>query len=250
MKLSDSIFSTIREMNRKYLHSLWRRAQEGQLDGLSEEERQLVGIMLDHSDIYFNQFEFADVLADHEFDPEREANPFLHITLHAVAENQINNRDPVEAFQFYNAMIHNQCSRHEALHLLMRVMIRFMFPVFAKGEAFDLKGYCKFLRIGRKMKPEKIIALLESEPDFSEEGEIGEKSQMIKELQSGMSGHDSDSVKENSLFLDTWVRERNERPLPEFLGLSPDQMHRMLYYPFLKTSDIVTLNVNLSREKI
>jgi len=53
------------------------------MKGLSEEEQQLARIMLDHSDEYFNQFEFADVLADREFDPESEVNPFfiLHSTL-------------------------------------------------------------------------------------------------------------------------------------------------------------------------
>ena len=40
------------------------------------------------------------------------------------------------------------------------------------------------------------------------------------------------------------------RPLPEFMGLSPEQMHRVLYRPFEDTSDIVTLNENISREEI
>ena len=44
--------------------------------------------MLDHSDEYFTQFEFADVMADHQFDPDSEVDPYMHVTLHAVVRNR------------------------------------------------------------------------------------------------------------------------------------------------------------------
>ena len=83
-------------------------------------------IMLDHSDEYFNQFEFADAMADHEYNPESEVNPFLHVMLHAIAEKQVGDRDPIEAFQFYNAMLRKKCSRHEAIHLLTVILVKFI----------------------------------------------------------------------------------------------------------------------------
>ena len=97
--------------NRERLHYIWRRAQGGKLDGLTEDEKRLAEIMLVHSDEYFNQFEFAEVLADREFNPEGEVNPFLHVVMHAVVKNQVKDRDPIEALQFYNAMIRNKCQR-------------------------------------------------------------------------------------------------------------------------------------------
>jgi hypothetical protein len=174
--VSDSTFKAFQQANREHLHSIWRRAQDGKLDGLSEEERRLAEVMLEHSDEYFNQFEFADVLADREFSPESETNPFLHITLHAVVEKQVGDRDPMEAFQFYNAMLHKKCSRHDSIHLLMTILIRFLFPVLKRGEEFDLDGYRKLLRMYKTRKPDKIIPLLEGEPDFSDTEEVdGEK---------------------------------------------------------------------------
>lgn len=167
MDVSDSTFKAFQQANREHLHSIWRRAQDGQLDGLSEEERRLAEVMLDHSDEYFNQFEFADVLADREFSPESETNPFLHITLHAVVEKQVSDRDPMEAYQFYNAMLRNKCNRHDAIHFLMTILIKFLFPVLKRGEEFNLDGYRKLLRICKTRKPDKIIGFLDSESDSS-----------------------------------------------------------------------------------
>ena len=102
--------------------------------------------MLQHSEEYFNQFEFADVVADREFDPETEANPFLHITLHAVIEKQLKDRDPIEAFQFYNAMIKNKCTRHEALHLLMTILLKFLFPMLKTQRTLPPNRYPELLK--------------------------------------------------------------------------------------------------------
>jgi hypothetical protein len=117
--------------------------------------------MLDHSDEYFNQFEFADTLADHEYDPETEVNPFLHVTLHAIAEKQVQDRNPIEAFQFYNAMLRKKCSRHEAIHLLGNILVRFIFYTLKEEKPFPLDHYCKVLRELKSRKPEKVAQFLE-----------------------------------------------------------------------------------------
>jgi Domain of unknown function (DUF1841) len=119
--------------------------------------------MLDHSGEYFNQFEFADAMADHEYDPGTEVNPFLHVTLHAVAEKQVETRDPIEAFQFYNATLKNKCCRHEATHLLLNIMIKFLFRTLKEKVDFPLDSYRKALVEYKSRKPEKIIRLLETD---------------------------------------------------------------------------------------
>jgi len=159
--MNDSIFEALRGINRKHFHEIWKKAQKGELEGLTEEEQRLGKIMLDHSDEYFNQFEFADALADHKFDPETEVNPFLHVTLHAIAEKQIQDRDPIEAFQFYNAMLRNKCSQHEAIHLLNIVLVKFIFQTLKEKIPFPLESYRKILKEYKSRKPEKINRLLE-----------------------------------------------------------------------------------------
>jgi hypothetical protein len=164
----DSLFNAFRQLNRENLHRIWRCARDEALEDLTEEEQQLGQIMLQHSDEYFNQFEFADVVADREFDPESDVNPFLHITLHAVIENQVKNRDPIEAFQFLNAMVKNKCTRHEAIHLLMAILIRFLFPMLKTQSMFPLNRYRELLKKFKSRKPDKIMGLLEHEPDLIE----------------------------------------------------------------------------------
>jgi hypothetical protein len=159
--MNDSLYGELRAVNRKHFYEIWEKAQQGDLEALTEEEKPLAKIMLDHSGEYFNQFEFADEMADHEYDPGTEVNPFLHVTLHVVAEKQIEARDPIEAFQFYNAMLKNKCTRHEAIHLLLNIMIKFLFQTLKEKVDFPLDSYRKALVEYKFRKPEKIIRHLE-----------------------------------------------------------------------------------------
>jgi hypothetical protein len=160
--MQDSGFGMLREINRKHFHDIWKKAQKEELHDLNEEEQRLGKIMLDHSDEYFNQFEFADALADHEYNPESEVNPFLHVMLHAIAEKQIQDRNPIEAFQFYNAMLRKKCSRHEAIHLLRIIPAKFIFQILKEKKPFPLESYRKILKEYKSRKPEKIDQLLEN----------------------------------------------------------------------------------------
>jgi hypothetical protein len=251
LNIIDSAFGAFRQANRQHLHNIWQRAQSGRLDGLSEEERRLAEVMLAHSDEYFNQFEFADVLADHEFDPESEVNPFMHVALHALLEKQVKDHEPIEALQFYNAMLRNKCPAHEAIHLLMGILLKFLFPILKKRSRFDLDGYRKLLKIYKTRKPDKIIAFLESEPDSSDTEEVDQKKfQVFDEMRAAMKGQAFESIEKAEAFADAWLGKKNAEPKSEFLGLSPEQMHRMMYRAFEETSDVVTLNRNLSSEKI
>ena len=168
--MDDSVFETLRGINRKHFYDIWKKAQSGKLQGLTEEEQRLGKIMLDHSDEYFNQFEFADALADHEYDPETEVNPFLHVILHAVAEKQVEDRDPIEAFQFYNAMLRKKCNRHEAIHLLSSILVKFIFQILKDKKPFPLESYCKILKEYKSRSPKKIHRLVEDN-QFDEKGE-------------------------------------------------------------------------------
>jgi len=247
----DSLFKLFRGVNREHLHTIWQKAQTGDMEGLDEEEQRLAKIMLDHSDEYFNQFEFADVLADREFDPESEVNPFLHITLHAIAENQVQARDPIEAFQFYNAMLKNKCTRHEAIHLIGAILIRFIFPVLKERGRFSLDGYRNLLKKYKSRKPEKIFDLLEKEPDPIIDNEVDSKSSKIfDEMRTALNDQDFMSIDKAQTFLDGLVATKNAEPVPEFLGLSPEQMYRLLHSPFTGTTDILTFNRNLLKEDL
>ena len=65
------------------------------------------------------------------------------------------------------------------------------------------------------------------------------------EIREEMAGRDFDSIDEANAFLQIFMESKNRKPTQEFLGISPDQMHRMLSRPYDGTSDIVDFNVGL-----
>jgi len=247
----ESLFKTLQQLNRKHLHLIWQRARKNELNELTEDERRLAEVMLAHSEEYFNQFEFADLLVDHDFDPEKEVNPFFHIVLHVIAEKQVEDRNPIEAFQFYNAMLKKKCSRHEAIHLIMAILIYFLFPVLQRKGKFKLDTYRQLLRNYKWQKPEKITSLLEKEPHLAAEEPGNPKTARIfDELRSVTKEQEFQSIEEVQTFANAFMNAKNREPLDHFLGLSPEQMQRLLYRPQAEVTDIVTLNKYLSHEEL
>ena len=100
--MESDIKNLLLKSSRHHLHTIWEAAKNNELDGLDEEDTLLAKIMMEHEDEFHNEFEFADILDDYEFDPESEPNPFLHIIMHSVIENQLRDKEPIEVYQFYN----------------------------------------------------------------------------------------------------------------------------------------------------
>jgi len=148
--------------------AVWEIAKTRDLSGLSPEDKKLAEIMLEHEEFH-NQFEIADVLSEHEYDPDKETNPFLHVTMHVIAETQLENRDPIEVYQFYNAMRKKKASRHDAVHLIGAVLAPLIWKTLQEQRAFDLEEYRSRLKKLKYMKPEKIFDLLEKEESSLEE---------------------------------------------------------------------------------
>lgn len=109
-------------------------------------------------------WEGADDYLDDEEEPE--FNPFLHIAIHSVVENQLAERDPIEVFQFYNAMRKKKCPHHDTIHLIGMILTPLMFGVLQGEETFDPDIYKALLKKYKTRNPEKIPDLLEKDPDL------------------------------------------------------------------------------------
>ncbi len=168
--MNDEISKLLQKLSRENMHAIWQHAKNHDLDKLPDEEKQLAKIMLEHEDEFFNKFEFADMLSDYKFDPDSEVNPFLHITLHAVVENQLKAKDPIEVYQFYNSMIKNKTSRHDTLHLIAGILAPLIFYSMKQMKEFDLNLYRSLLKKYKNKKADKISSGLEKDLDniFSE----------------------------------------------------------------------------------
>ena len=160
--MKNEALKLFRSASREHLHFLWEKAKNNDLDGLGDEDRRLADAMLMHEDEFFNIFEFADVLHDREFDPDTDVNPFLHITIQTAVENQLAAKDPIEVFQFYNAMRKKKCSHHDTIHLIGAILMPLMFDTMKNLTPFDHKRYVSLLKKYKLRKPDKIWALLDS----------------------------------------------------------------------------------------
>jgi len=161
--MKDDAIKEIRRLTRENIHSLWEIAKSGNLGGLSGEEKWLAKVMLEHQEEYFNQFEIADLTYDHEYDVDSEENPFLHITLHAAVERQLEAKDPIEVYQFYNSMRKKKASHHDTVHLIAAILMPLMFNVMRQRREFDLDNYRALLRKYKNRKPTKIYESLEKD---------------------------------------------------------------------------------------
>jgi hypothetical protein len=162
-KDDDDLRRALRRLSRQRMFEIWESAKSGDLDGLTEEEQLTARIMMDHQEEFHNDFEFADVTYDREYDPETDYDPFLHITLHVVVENQLEAKEPIEAFQFYNAMIKKRCSPHEAVHMIGAILAPLMFLTLKTGQPFEPETYKRLLKKYKTRNPQKIFDLLENE---------------------------------------------------------------------------------------
>jgi hypothetical protein len=160
---SEDVYGPLKKLNRQVLYSIWEKAKKGDLEALDPENRQLGRIMQEHADEFFNAFEFADVTHTHEYDPENEMNPFLHITIHAAVENQLADKEPVEAYQFYNAMRQKKFPHHDTLHLLGAILTPFLFDCLVQRRPFDVEAYRQLLKKYKNKNPESILDLIERE---------------------------------------------------------------------------------------
>jgi hypothetical protein len=166
--MEEDLRKDLRKLSGERNRLVWTIAKTGDLSGLSPEDKKLAEIMLEHEEFH-NQFEIADVLSEHEYDPDKETNPFLHVTLHAIAETQLENRDPIEVYQFYNAMRKKKASHHDAVHLIGLVLTPLIWKTLLEQQPFDLEEYRSRLKKLKYVKPRKIFDSIEKEESSFED---------------------------------------------------------------------------------
>ena len=157
-------FDIFGDSNRDHMYKIWQSAKSNELDELTEEEQLYGKLMLEHEE-YHNQFEFSDILGEQEVDPETGVNPFLHISLHVIVENQLKSRDPIEAYQFYNSMMKKRVSRHETIHLIAHIFTPIIVHTLQRQAPFDIELYRGLLKKYSSRRPEKIYPAVTKELD-------------------------------------------------------------------------------------
>ena len=133
----------LREYSRQRFFEIWQNVCEG--EGLEGEEKAIAAAMAEHKE-YYDTWEMADNLADYEYDPETEVNPFFHITMHTIVENQIAMNTPKEVAMTLEKLMTKGESRHEAVHEIGAALSEEIFTMTKRKRPFDESRYAKSLK--------------------------------------------------------------------------------------------------------
>ena len=74
--------------------------------------------------------------------------------------------------------------------------------------------------------------------------------ELHESLKKEMAGRDFASLDEANAFLKAFYERRNSAPSPDFLGLSPDQVRRLIQWPLTDPSDMLVFNRDLKPEDL
>ena len=133
----DRLREDLRQWGRRTLRGIWRRFQQG--DDLSAEEVRLARILEQHP-------EFAPVWdgEGEEAVPEGvagEMNPFLHVQIHMMVEDQLASGRPAETAVTLQRLEQAGRDCHEAIHDIGRVLTLELHRAMVEQRSFDMGSY-------------------------------------------------------------------------------------------------------------
>jgi predicted NAD-dependent protein-ADP-ribosyltransferase YbiA (DUF1768 family) len=166
--MTDSFAKTLENIHRKSfrmtINKVWNTIKEGHSVELNQEDQKLYHTLLDHQE-YQEYFENDDLLDGSEYPGSEGFNPFLHISLHQMAEDQLASETPVEAALLCESIEKMGHSRHEAIHVIIMILIHMIFDAYKNQKPFNEERYKRLLVKCRKVKPSEMQGVVER--DFS-----------------------------------------------------------------------------------
>jgi hypothetical protein len=150
----------LRKLFRQHVHHIWGMLRSGRRNELSERDNDLAEILLEHEE-HREHFENTDILDGGQYDAGAAFNPFLHISMHRMAADQLSANSPAETALFCEAMVGRGCTRHEAVHFVIMIMLHVLHVSATGGRAFDAARYQRLLIKCSKVDPadmDKVIA--------------------------------------------------------------------------------------------
>lgn len=151
-----------RQVHRRTLHKVWRSVKEGSEEELGPQERKLFAILCEHTE-YAPYFEDEALLDGGEFAGGETVNPFLHISLHQMVEDQLEAETPIEAVLLCEALEMAGHSRHDAVHAVITVLVPLIHESLVTKQPFNRGRYIHFLRACRKLPLDEIGPFMERE---------------------------------------------------------------------------------------
>lgn len=143
--MNDENLEAMRIISRDNLRDLWLRAKEG--EALEGEEAIMARIMQEHVE-YADVWERLDEFGGDELVVDG-VNPIMHVSMHSVIENQLEQNAPPEVRKALDTLIKRGASRRESIHAIAYEFNMELFPVLKHSRPFNNSAY--------KRRLEKIV---------------------------------------------------------------------------------------------
>ncbi len=106
---------------------------------LSDEDERMIQAMEDHPDLH-KYFDDPGLLDENGLTEDRY-NPFAHISIHVIVENQLAEGKPPQILGYLERLQAAGLSRHEAVHEIAQAVTLMIHDVLAQNRAFDEARY-------------------------------------------------------------------------------------------------------------
>jgi hypothetical protein len=73
-------------------------------------------------------------------------NPYLHVTMHTIVENQLVQNEPPEAAPALERLLAAGVSRHEAIHRIGNLVLHQIWRIQRERRSFDRQAYIRALK--------------------------------------------------------------------------------------------------------
>lgn len=133
----------LKTQNRARFFEIWSKVKSGlPLEG---EEALFAEIMLLHRE-HHPLFDLGERAMEIDFSARRETNPFLHTSLHAVVEQQLETKQPPETAEAFLALQGRGESRHDAIHQIGAILAQTLYDAVTQNKQIDEAAYTSRLR--------------------------------------------------------------------------------------------------------
>lgn len=137
----------------KFLGRAWRnrifdawRMRDRRLS-VSPEEKKLIDLLSEHQE-FARYWRDPKRYLDYQFDPDfDEVDPFFHILIHEVVDEQITNDEPSGVRVVYGRLTEHNLDTHDVIHRMGAVFLKFLYPVLQGRGEFDSSAYIEELHI-------------------------------------------------------------------------------------------------------
>lgn len=132
----------LKALNRQNMWDIWQKAKLGET--IEGEAVAIAAAMREHPE-YTDIWDHLDKLPDEQIMRDG-VNPILHVQMHAVVENQLDQNNPAGVSQILAELLRKKRSRHEAIHMIAMVLIEEIADMLKKKRYFEEARYMRKLR--------------------------------------------------------------------------------------------------------